>query len=250
MKTEQELITKIGTLIKNSPDLHNLEYEVGINLHTTTFFQKTVSKKVLDKGIRVKPVDYLKALVFLDYFTSVIEDDCRICDNIIEISKVLRKEPKDTDVKEDMSEDPSYLSLDTIVADAGLCAKEKGDDYYSIEPNIKNVRERYESLKETVDFKSGSIRKADLYYEAIGQMICDLVEEKTKPQLKEANSRIEVGAIVFTDSIMNILKDTNYRSKVNKMLEDKEYFEASLTALDGLSKEISIENMQDYILKS
>ena len=246
MKNKQDLRSRIGTLVKNSPDLHNLEYQVGINLHTTTFFQKMVSKEVLEKGVRIKPVDYFKALVFLDYFTTVIEDNYKLCDNLLTLSKTLRKQETDKDVK-DMGKDSSYLRFNLVVADAGLCAKEKGIDYYSKEPHIKNVRKRYENLKYTVDFKSSSLRKVDPYYEAIGQMVCDLVDEKAQIQLKNVTSRIEVGAVMFTGSIFGMLKDANYKSKVNEALRRKDYFEASLSALDSLSKEISLSQIEAYI---
>lgn len=246
MKSKQNLVTRVGTLIKNLSALHDLEYEVGVNLHTTTFFQKLVSKEVLEKGVRVKPLDYFKALVFLDYFTSVIEDDYRLCDNLLTISKILRKDEKEKDVK-DMGEDSSYLSINTIVADAGLCAKEKGKNYYSKESNIKKIRKRYDSQKDTIDFSSDSLRRADPYYEALGQMVCDLVGKEMEEQLRNVTSRVELGAVVFTDQILSVLKDSTYKSRVNETLSKKDYLEASLTALDGSSKEISLSQIESYL---
>ena len=91
MTTKQDLATRVGTLVKNLPELHDVEYKVVYNLHENTFFQKLISEKVL-KDVRVRPVDYFKALVFLTYFTGVIEEDYTVCENLVKISKALREE--------------------------------------------------------------------------------------------------------------------------------------------------------------
>ena len=228
-----DLATRVGTLVKNLPELHDVEYKVGFNLHENTFFQRIVSKELLKKGVRVQPLDYFKALVFLDYFTGIIEDNHKVCDNLVAISKALRKDEKEAGE----NRGASYLNLSTVIAETGLYAKEKQDDL-----DVDAVKSRYNS-QPAVDFDSA--KKPDPYYKAMGAMVSALVQRKEL--LENIASRADLGAVVFTDAVLGILKDPNYQSKVNEALAKKDYLNASLIALEGLSKEVSLEDIGSFI---
>jgi len=125
MKNKQDLEVHVGTLLKNLPEQHDIEFKVGFNLHSNTFFQKLVSKELIEKGVRIHTDDFYKGLVFLDYFCGVIENDYRVCDNLVKISKALRKAEKE----KGEDKNASYLKLGVVVEEATLCAKENSDDY-------------------------------------------------------------------------------------------------------------------------
>ena len=91
MTTEEKTLNHLGTLIKNIKPLHDFEAEVGFNLHSLTFFKRLVPKEIMDKNVRVRPDAFYKGLIFLDYFCNIIADNYDVCDNLIVISKSLRK---------------------------------------------------------------------------------------------------------------------------------------------------------------
>lgn len=193
MKSKQNLAERIGLLLKNLPELHDREYTVGFNMHENTFFRKLVSDALLEKGVRVKPADYFKALLFLDYFSGVLEDDYKVCDNLVTISKKLREDEKASG----KNTNASYLNIETVVEEAGLCAAEREAGFYSSKPRLKAIRKMYDSCNAKVDFGSPSIRKGEPYYEAIGLKVCELVSEKRRNMLENAASRAEVLALVL-----------------------------------------------------
>ncbi len=242
------LTDRIGTIVKNLPNLHNTEYTAGINLHTTTLFQKMISKGVLEKELRIKSVDYCKALIFLNYFTEVLENNYTSCDNLSTISKVLREgnEEELADSEIDPQEMPWYLGIRTVVAEVALSAKEKGKEHYS-KTEKDNIEKRYNERNHYVDFSSQSIKKSEPYYKAIGQMLLDIAGKDAEKHLENTSSKVELEAIIFTSIISGILKDASCKSKVDDELQKKNYLCASILAIESLSQEISQSTLQSYI---
>ena len=241
MTKEQDLRVRVGTLVKNLPELHDLEYKVGFNLHENTYFQKLISKEVMEKGVRVTPRSYFKAIMFLTYFTSVIEGDYKVCDDLVTLSKTLRAEEREAG-KDGVA---SYLGLDVVVAEAGLCAKEKkiGSD----KVDVLVAKSRYDNQATPIDFDSGALRPIEPYYEGIGQMVCDLVSEERRELLMHVNSRAELEALVFTDCVLGLLKDATYRAKAEELLKKRDYLTASLIAIEGLRKEMTLSRMDAIV---
>lgn len=240
----------IGTIVKNLTPLHDLEYKVVFNLHENAFFQKLVSKDVLER-VRVKPEDYFKALIFLDYFTRVIDNDYSVCDNLENISKALREQERERN--EDKGEKgPSYLTLETVVFETGIFAKEKRlkagkKDITKREAN--EIKKRY-SQEEQIDLNSPDSRKLDLFYEAIGEMVSNQISDNIKPYLSGVQSRADLGALVFVDSVFGYVDDKTTMQQANKELAVNNYYSASLIALKTLMKQASISKIKSSIEKN
>jgi len=239
----------IGLLVKNLAPMHDLEYKVTFNLHENTFFQKLIPKEILEK-IRVKPADYFKSLMFLDYFSRIIENDYSVCDNLENMSKALREEEKERG--EDNGENGlSYLNMCTVVLEAGLWANEKQLDSgkkMSRGKELDEMKKRYAQEKR-IDFNSPNARKTEPFYEGIGEMVCDQIGGKMKPFLENISSRAELGALVFADSVLACLNDKNYSAKIFGKLSNKDYFSASLDAFELLARESSISKIKSTIGK-
>ena len=239
MNIKKEITNHIGTLLKNSEELHDLEWNITFNIHLNTFLKKLIPKELLGSstGARINSDDFCKGLIFLDYFCNILDDNYQVRDNLIIISKKLREIEKDSDVDKELS----YLPLDVMVGEAGLYAKERKDPY-----SYDTIKERYDSRKR-IDFSSRSLKKADLYYDALGLLVHDLVGDERKGLLRDIESTSELGAIIFSDCVLGYIKDSKSKSEVNEVLKNKKYLKASLTALDSLIKESSKDELNSRI---
>ncbi len=229
---------RIGTLIKNIPTMHETEYEVRFNLHENTFFKKLAPEEILGT-VRIKAVDYFKSIVFLSYFSRIIEGNYQICDNLVKISKAVRAEEKENG----KDSGASYLPITAVVLETGLYSQ--GKNYSREKTNIKN---RYSSNLSTVDL-SNPTRQGEPYYEAIGKMVCDMVSDERKDYFNSVSSRREIEALVFTDCTLNVITDAKCKSKANNLLKKKDYFGASMAAFEGLRKEASLAALQSNLEK-
>jgi hypothetical protein len=240
-KKEDGLVTRLSAMMKNMPELHNLEFEIGFNLHSNTFFRKLIPTELLgeENGVRVESEGFYRGLVFLDYFCSVVQDNYKARDNLIIISKKLRELEKELGVSKELS----YLSLDSIAGEASLCAKEKGEGHYSDAAVLKGIKERYKAINGDVDFTSDKARKADPYFTAIGTMAYDLVKDKRRDHLNYVNGRADLGALVFTDCMVELMKDKKQVDEVEEALNKHDYLGASMLALQSVVKSISKEDV-------
>ena len=235
----------VGTLVKNLNPLHDLEYKTVFNLHENTFFQKLVSREVLER-VRVKPIDYFKALMFLDYFTRIVEKDFAVCDNLERLSKAIRDEERKEGIDKG-EKGASYLNLETVVFEAGIWAKEKGISKKSFgKKEIEEIRKRYQQEKQ-IGFDA---REPEPFYDGIGEMVCQQVGDKMKPYLIGTRSRADLGAIVFIDSILTFIEDKSVEAAVYSKLESKDYFSASILALKQLIGEASLSKIKSAIEKN
>lgn len=246
MKDKQNLIGKLGALAKNFSNLHSIEPDSMLDLNTTTLLQKIISKDLIDAGVRVKPKDYLKSLVLLEYFSGIIKGDYTACKNLAKISGKIRE----TEDEEDMSVDPhernSYLTLPVVIAEVALCANEK-EDTYSDKASLKKIKARYQNHDIKVDLSSPNSKKPELYYDAIGQMILDVTSKSVESYLEKVSSRAELSSLIFTGHALDMIKSDSQKSKVKNALEKEDYFSASLEALKGIMNDITISVIDKYI---
>lgn len=241
MADEKDIVQRIGTLMRNIPELHNTQYDVCFNLTENTFFRKLITNDVLEKGIRIKPRDFFKGLVLLTYFGEVLEKDYAVCDNIVAISKALRKEEK----RKGQDGYGSYLSLNSILEEAGLYAKEKSRDY-SDSALLAEIKGRYDSIAK-VDVNAASTRPADYYHEAMGKMVHDLFSEDNRKYLADAEGRADMSALLFTDCVFQYVTYDACKQSILGKLAAKDYLGASVSAILGLRAEASRSKLINYL---
>ena len=240
----------IGIILKNLKPLHNLEYKVVFHLHENTFFQKLISKEVLDK-VRIRPEDYFKSLITLDYFSRIIDKDYGVCDNLENLSRILREKEKESGV-EDGEKGNSYLSLESAVFEIGAFINEKRLSSKNKEISKKEegeIRNRY-SQGEKVDLSSPNTRKLDNFYEAMGEMVSSQASEKARAYLEKVNSREDIGAIIFSDSVLGVLENESSKKDIYSKLDKGDYCSASISALNALMKESTLEKIGRAIEKN
>jgi len=242
---EADLVTRLGAMMKNMPNLHDLEFEIGFNLHSNTFFRKLIPAELLgeDKGVRIDSDSFYKGLVFLDYFCTVVQDSYKARDNLITISKKLRELERDLGVDKELS----YLTLESVAGEAALCAIEKGEAFYTEPKALDAIRKRYKAVNGDVDFASPAARKPDPYFKAIGMMAYDVVSPGRRKHLEHVNGRADLGALVLIDCMIGQVKDKKAADDVKAAVEKHDYLTASLLALQGAARSITKEDVYKRI---
>jgi len=245
-KKYQEICRHLGHLLKNASNCHNIEFERVFTLNENTYFQKMISEEILKKGPRIRPQDYLKSLAFLEYHGSIIENDYTVSDNLVTISKALRK------TEREKGEDgmASYLNLKTVIIESALFTKErlKKQNKKSITlRGGKEIEKRY-LAEPVIDLTSETARKPDLYYEAIGTMMCDFISKKNQYLLERTKRKTELEAMIFTDSILPILTNAEAKTVYDHLLK-YDYFNASISAFNKLIQKVNKSDLESVIFR-
>lgn len=243
MTSERE---HLGALIKNMDCLNDLEYKVVFNLPENIFFQKLVPKEILEK-VRVRPEDYLKALLFLDYFSRIILDNYTACNNLENLSRAIRDKEREKEQKEGLPDKwdrgSSYLSLDVVVLESGLCFQERQISEKRKTIDKQKIKRRYAKEKRF----DPTARKLDPFYEGIGEMVYSKASDRMKKYFGSVSSRAEIGAVIFADSVLACLKDSRVEAEVCKRFDAGDYLEASMIALEHLAKGASLAKLSPLI---
>ncbi len=244
MPAKEDLVERLGVVAKNLPRIHDVEYKITFSMYMNTFFQKMISKPLLEKGVRIDPEEYFRGLVVVDYFTAMLENSYDVCNHLVTLSKKLR----DIEREDDKDVKLSYLGLELVVGIMALAAKSNPEDCYTKKANVEKIRKRYE--RETgVDFASGTLRQGEPYYEGIGLMLYDMVSDERKEHFMHVTSRPELEALIFTDVVLQYLENPGNISRVEEELAKHNYFQASLYAMDAVRNETTAEKITSLVSK-
>jgi hypothetical protein len=239
--TEQEIIERMGCLLRNFPYEHDREYKYGFDIAHNTFLQKLVPIEIMEGHLDIENDDYLRSLLFIDYFVNVID---RGNNQIIGKYDTLYRWKRERD-------EHYRLDMEAIVMEAGLYAKrEKPEDFLTSEKNVSEIKKAFDEKNVKVNFESDGLKPNDLYYEGIGSMVYHLVSDENKKGLQKIIGKYELKSLVFTDIILQYVKDDKLKTKVKEQLSNGEFFPASLTALYGLSREVDLSWLRKYAEKS
>lgn len=223
---DDELAAKLGLLLGNSANEHDEEYD-SFQIHHNSFFQKLISRPIIENDIRILPEDYLKILVFLDYFTQVIMGETGVLSNLEKISKISAKKTLELDAK--------AVVLETVL--------------YSLEKNplsdqtAQVFRHALKNATENAD----AVSNTNLYYEAIGFMAYDLISTDYKGFIENINGKNDYRAIVFTDCIAAYLNPKKVED-IKNMLSKGDYVGASVLAINSLNENNSLmQELSDHL---
>jgi len=251
---ETERAKTIGTLLKNLPVKHTREYTQGLTLDENTFLQKLISEDVLTAkikmqhedgktrthaGIRVKSENYLKALVFVDYNSTVLDESTSICENLITLAIKVRELKH----KEDSDKIVLDLNLETVVLETGLIAQQRSSESPdSSQPN--NITRRYNQNNAFIG--NSPLRNIEPYYQALGLRIVEMVSPERRQYLDDVTSRLDLGAVIFTDCVLGVLKDQETIDLIEKDLSENK-LKASISAFYAIRNEATVERLSDAI---
>ncbi|MFQ6010481.1 MAG: hypothetical protein ACE5J7_05195 [Candidatus Aenigmatarchaeota archaeon] len=227
---------RIGYLLKKTKSVNETVYK-GLNINQNTFLQKLVPVSVMEKRLNIMADDYFTGLVFADYMANVITGDSKFLNNLNKITKSMRESKKD-----------SRLDLSVIVAEAGLYAQGLGEKYFTGKRGVRGIKRRYLTYidDDLEEIKPKDIKNVDPYYEAIGMMVCDMYSDDYRKELGKIDNTAQLKALLFTDCVSRHIKDNKSKRKI-KSLVKKDYIEASLVAIDDFRKEVTVEDLAEYI---
>jgi len=257
---ETELAKNFGALLKNLPPKHAREYTQGLTLDENTIIQKLISDDILNvkikmqygdgktkthTGIRVQSKDYLKALIFLDYYSTVLDESMSACENAVTLAIKIRELTQ----KESHDKMISELNLETVVLETGLVAQQRFSENpdYSQPDNItmiSDITRRYNQNNAFIG--SAHPRKSEPYYQAIGLRMVEMVSPERRRYLDDVISRSDLGAVIFTDGVLEVLKNRETIELTEQyLLENK--LKASIHALSAIRDEASLERLGNAI---
>lgn len=253
--TETERAKNIGTLLKNLPQKHAREYTQGLTLDENTMLQKLVSEEILTAkikmqhsdgktrphtGIRVESKDYLKASIFVDYYSTVLDETISVCEGLITLAIKVRElsQAKDRTILD--------LNLETVVIETGLVAQQRSSESPE-SGQLGNITQRYDQSNTFV--AENPSRKIEPYYQAIGLRIVEMVSPERRCYLDDVNSRSDLGAVIFTECVLGVLQDQETIDLIEKGLAENK-LKASVSALYALRNEASVERLGDAIRRN
>ena len=229
-----DTIERLGYFLKNVEGEHDKEYRYGFQMHYNTVFQKLLPTDTIEIMLNIPEHEYLKGLLFMDYSVNTIFGGEGMVDNLLELQKVMKG------VK-DKGQRPMNLGI--IVMETGLYSKEQ-DDLLSGH-NLPAIRERYDKGNK---FPEGGMsdEKVDPYYLAIGKMVYDIVSDENKEVLDKVVGKSDLKALVFADIVIDHLDSKRLKGEILKSLR-KDFFNASLKALEKLQKEATVKGLKKYM---
>jgi hypothetical protein len=230
----ETIIRKLGHLLKNVENMNDKEYRHGFQMQTNTFRQKLVPISIIENDLQVKPDDYLKSLLFLDYAVNVVFEKDRLIYNLSELQKVM---PRASSYSE-----RRIIEMPMVIMETGLAAEEVRG--LLKKANVSKMKGRYERGNTTPG--KSACKKPDPYYLGVATMVYDMVSDRSKAELLRVRGRNDLKALLFADTIMLYLESPSSRTKILKSLKT-DFFDASIVALAELQKEASVEGLKKYL---
>lgn len=249
---DTERARNVGTLLKNFSSKHTREYAQGLTLDENTILQKLVSEGILTArinmkhkdgktrthtGIRVESESYLKALIFLDYYSTVVDESMSACNYLITLAIKLRE------LSQESGNLVLDLNLETVVLEVGLVAQQR----YSESPNSSqpdNIAQRY--IHNNAFIGNAHLRKIEPYYQAIGLRVVEMLSPERRQYFDGVANRSDLEAVIFTDCVLGVLKNQQTIDLIKQDIPENK-LKASITALDAIRKEATLERLRTAI---
>lgn len=219
---EREIASILGAVLKCAPVEDDFEYLFMFDLAGVTFLQKLIPKRLMDRKLNLASEGLLRALLVLDFFTSVIAGTDEVLDNLHTIYKKL--------LRTDEQRTPVPLRL--VVVEIGLFAREK-----DLPGAPGAARRRFGA-----GTRCACDREAlDPFYEGMGFL---LASQLARP---EAAARVackaDYKAAVFCDALQEGLPPRR-QAKAARALADGRYLDAALAALSTWRETVTLEDLE------
>ena len=223
----------IAYLLEQSNNISGKIYRINFDPVQEILLKKMITNEFLDKRIIIEEQDFFKGTIALDYYCSAIAGNYEILDEMYKFAKALEKkdrklDPKIEDVKNFMMED--LLQKNILLSDG----------YES------GFRRKYARLNEDVDLENAHLRKPSPIYLGVAKIIVGCVDN-LQDYLGKISSRIDIKALVFTDSIYSLIDADEHFYSVRKYLDRGNFKDASMAALKIASKNYYNKRMEEKL---
>jgi len=240
LSSQEDISTRIGIIVDNSPDKHNIYNAINFDPVQTKFLQKMVSKNIIEKRIRTIKQDYFKTVSYLSFFTDFIIDNNDILDEMTKRTSQLERI--------DPFLDPN---LELCIR---CCSLNYMADYKPIARNDRR-KNNYRSNNPEIIIEYSNLRKINPIHQATGNVILQqLNNEEIKQRLKKVSKPNDLSSMLFIDANLDLykdqVKDSYYKRAENqilKLVDSKQYLKAAHVSMEKVAKNLSKNPISHYM---
>ena len=222
-----EISRHLGSLIKGFPSYHHKRLASSLDVSRRTFMEKLVSPKILAAGVSLHYDCYLKGLLWLDYFTTILAGTTDLLDNL----KYIKEEMGKKSVKPLV---PGNLAL---VATGAWAFNLPEDSFRSAE-----LEKRWTTLDEK-SVLAGELSKVGPFYLALGAMVSSFASGWRREAIPLFTTRLELQALIFIDAVISLTAVPNGR----QLVEEKKLMQASVEAVKSLMAYSTPDRLREHL---
>ena len=224
--------TKIGYLLQNMEPESTKEYSINFDPIQVLYLEKLVSQNVVEKRLIMESRDFFKGIVFVDYYTNIIANNCEVIDELYQLAQELER--RDANLDPDLNMVIHHIGMHEFTR----TVKNKGP--------IRGARQRYQRKNKHVAPHYVMLKKISPVYEALGAMVLEQIQNETiKGKLPDMEYLYDIKAAIFIDTVCNFLDDPDKEELIAKIAEG-DYYDASLLAMVLTCKKAAEASLQEY----
>jgi hypothetical protein len=190
---------------------------------------------VLNKRIVITKTDFFKGLVFLDYLTNIILGEYKILDEMYDVAKKL--EEKDKNLDPDMEVIVRYAAVNYVSKTSKNNPSEDREGIRRYNQKNKGYEDEYFIL-----------RKVSPAYEALGKMVVSMIKNNDiKDCMQKMTKLYDIKSAVFIDVSLEYITSEAVKNQIITQMKEGDYYNASIRAINRLSKEITNKSLNKYI---
>ena len=222
-----EISRHLGSLIKGFPSYHHKRLASSLDVSRRTFMEKLVSPKILAAGLSLHYDAYLKGLLWIDYFTTILAGTTDVLENLNYIKIEMGKK----NVKPLV---PGNLALVATGAWA----------YNLPEKSFRSaaVEKRWALLDENSSI-AGELSEVGPFYLALGAMVSSFMSGWRREVLPLYTTRLELQALIFIDAVISMTAVPNGQ----KLVKEKRILQASVEAANSLMAFSTPDRLREHL---
>jgi hypothetical protein len=226
---------RIGSLLSHTPAESRKDYRINFDPLENMFLEKMITQETLEKRTILTAEDFFKGMVYLDYFSTVIHQDPKLFDDLLDIAKEIEQR--------DRYADPN---MELVVKYTGICYMYESAKMIRRPANRTDPASTYTARNKKYESDFMSAEKVSPAYQALGSFVCNLVEnEAVKARLPQIKGLYDLKAALFVDSILKYIpgqpagQPENQTERIIEKIDAGQYYDASVLAIKTLAKEVS-----------
>ena len=229
-------ITRVASLLEQSNNLSNKTYRLNFDPVQEITLKKMVGEDMLNKRLIIEEHDFFKGILLLNYYCSVIAKSYDVVDSLYSFAVQLERV--------DRSKDPIIKDVIEHVFQDSFKKNIFVGDYVE-----RGTRAAYNSMKQDINLSGVQFIKVSPIYSGAAKIINDTLTN-LEPNLLTIESRADLNALIFIDAIYPYIMSDSNLPQVNRLLEKKDFLNASITALQIASKNYYTEHIDKRIRRA
>jgi len=235
-----DAVRRTGIIMQGAPNKHEFWNITGFDPVQLMFLRKMVSLPILEKKLRTIKEDYLKAVVYGEFYTKFIIDGEEILDKMTQ--RVRQLERIDPFLDPDLGLFVRSCALDYMANYRPIARRDRRKEQYN--------RRNTEVFAEYTPF-----RRIDPLFEAAGSLLYEQFQsDKIKERLSYVTKINDLAALTFIDINLSIYKEQvregsyqRFETEILGMIEQEDYLKAAHKTMDKVAKSVTRAPLAEYI---